>query len=141
MSLLGINVSFRRPITPQTDGQTKVVNRSLGNLVHCLVDDYLHSWDINLPIAEFTYYSVVHRSIALSPFQVILGYQPRKLIYSDSIPHYTNHTASIFAFTQNLSGSYVEVQHQVYLSKIRYQMVANEHYRPIYFEVGELVMV
>ena len=34
----------------QTDGQNEVVNRSLGNLLRCLVRDHNRNWDLVLPI-------------------------------------------------------------------------------------------
>ncbi|RVW26667.1 Transposon Ty3-I Gag-Pol polyprotein [Vitis vinifera] len=31
---------------PQTDGQTEIVNRSLGDLLHCLVGEHVSNWDL-----------------------------------------------------------------------------------------------
>lgn len=38
---------------PQSNGQTEVTNRSLGNLLRCLVGDSIRMWDAKLPQAEF----------------------------------------------------------------------------------------
>ena len=34
----------------QIDGQTKVVNSSLGDLIRCLVGEKLRNWDLILPL-------------------------------------------------------------------------------------------
>ena len=62
----------------QTDGQTEAVNRSLGNLLRCLVGENGWTWDSILPIAQFTYNNFVNRSIGMSPFEVVHGYKPRR---------------------------------------------------------------
>lgn len=64
----------------QTDGQNKVLNKSLGNLLRCLVGDHPRTWDLVFPLAEFTYNNSVNRSIGMSPFQAIIGYKPRTLV-------------------------------------------------------------
>ncbi|GKC76647.1 putative reverse transcriptase domain-containing protein [Tanacetum coccineum] len=63
---------------PQTDGQTKVVNRSLRNLLRCLVGDHVKAWDQNLCQAEFAHNYVVNRSTRFSPFQVVYSAQQRR---------------------------------------------------------------
>ena len=56
---------------------TKVVNRSLGNLLRCLVGDNLKSWDKQLYQAEFAFNRSESRSSGFSPFFANYGFQPR----------------------------------------------------------------
>ena len=55
-----------------------MVNRSLGNLLRCLIGEANRNWDSILPIAQLAYNSSVNRSIGASPFEVVHGYTPRK---------------------------------------------------------------
>jgi hypothetical protein len=74
---LGTNLMFSSAYHPQTDGQTEVVNRSLGDLLRSLVTEHHSSWDNILPQAEFSYNDSVNRSTGKSPFQIVYGMQPR----------------------------------------------------------------
>jgi len=53
---------------PQTNGQTKVVNRSLGNLLRSLIGENSQMWDQVLVQVEFAYNDWPNRSISCSPF-------------------------------------------------------------------------
>lgn len=44
-SLEDIKFKFSTAYHPQTDAQAKVVNKSLGNLLWCLVGDHVSSWE------------------------------------------------------------------------------------------------
>ena len=48
-------LSFISSYHPQTDGKTKVVNRSLGNLLRSLAGEHPKQWDHILPQAEYAY--------------------------------------------------------------------------------------
>jgi hypothetical protein len=65
---LGTNLDFSSSYHMQTDGQTEVVNRSLGDLLRSLVTEHHNSWDQILPQAEFAYNDSVNRSTGKSPF-------------------------------------------------------------------------
>lgn len=54
-----------------------MVNRSLGNLLRCLVGEHIKSWDSVLPIAEFAYNNSVNRTTGMSPFEVVYGHKLR----------------------------------------------------------------
>ena len=76
--LMGTKLQFSSAYHPQTDGQTEVVNRSLGNLLCSLVGDNLRSWDRILPSAEFAYNSTVSRTTGRAPFEIVYGQMPRR---------------------------------------------------------------
>jgi hypothetical protein len=59
------------------DGQTEVVNKSLGNLLRILVIEHHSQWDQILPQAEFAYNDSPNRSTGKSPFQIVYGMHPR----------------------------------------------------------------
>ena len=56
----GLEVQFYT--YPQTDGQTKVVNRSLGNFLRCLVEDKSKGWDLIILQEKFSYNNSVNMS-------------------------------------------------------------------------------
>ena len=70
---LGTNLLFNSAYTPQMDGQTKVVNRSLGDLLRSLVTEHHSQWDNILPQEEFAYNDSINRSIGQSLFQIVYG--------------------------------------------------------------------
>ena len=71
---------------PFTDcGQTRVVNRSLGNLLQCLGGEHLTTWDTILPKTEFAYNSLINKPTGLSPFDIVTGYSLRT--YRPSLSH------------------------------------------------------
>ena len=61
-SKLGVKVLFSTTCHPQTDGRTKVVNRTLSQLLRCLLGKNLKTWEECLPHAEFACNRVVKSS-------------------------------------------------------------------------------
>ena len=43
--MLNTQLKFSSAFHPQTDGQTEVVNKSLGDLLRCLVGEHINNWD------------------------------------------------------------------------------------------------
>lgn len=53
------------------------MNSSLGNLLRSLFEDHRGSWDKKLCQAKFAFNHYVNRSMGLSPFQIVYGFNPR----------------------------------------------------------------
>jgi hypothetical protein len=70
---LGTNLSFNSSYHPQMDGQKKVINRSLGDLLRSLVTEHHSQWDNILPQVEFAYNDSINISIGQSPFHIVYG--------------------------------------------------------------------
>ena len=81
------------------DGQTEVVNRSLENLLRCLVGEHPGTWNLILPTAEFAYNSSMNRTTGRSPFEVVHGFKPRTPIDLICTPalHRVSESAESFA--------------------------------------------
>ncbi|KAF5774775.1 putative nucleotidyltransferase, Ribonuclease H [Helianthus annuus] len=84
--MVNTQLNFSSAYHPQTDGQTEVVNRSLGNLLRCLVGDHVKAWDQKLCQAEFAHNHAVNRSTGYSPFQIVYSSQPRGPLDLMSLP-------------------------------------------------------
>ena len=107
--LVGTKLKFSTAFHPQTNGQTEVVNRSLGNLLRCLVGEANRNWHSILPTAQLAYNSSVNRFIGASPFEVVHGYTPRKLL--DILPMFPHVRISEFAkaFARHIHDLYNEI--------------------------------
>ena len=68
---LSTKLSFSSYYHPQIDGQTKVVNISLGNILRSLVGDHPNQWDRVLTQEEFSDNDSPNRSTSQSPFYIV----------------------------------------------------------------------
>ncbi|KAK8923695.1 hypothetical protein KSP39_PZI019139 [Platanthera zijinensis] len=137
----GTTLRFSSAYHPQTDGQTEVVNRSLGNLLRCLAGEHVGSWDLDLPIAEFAYNSSVNRSTGLSPFHIVSGYDPRKPIDLIPSPLESRPSESAESFAQHLHELHESVRRRIIMSNENYKAHADKRKRERIFNVGDQVMV
>ena len=76
---LGVKLKFSTAYHPQTDGQTERVNQELETYLRILCANHPDKWPEYLPLAEFTHNNRIHSAIHMSPFQAIMGYEPRTI--------------------------------------------------------------
>jgi hypothetical protein len=114
--MLNTKLKFSSSFQPQTDGQTEVVNRSLGDLLRCLVGDHITNWDQLLPIAEFAYDSSVNRTTGRSPFEIVTGLQPRKPIDLINLPPSARSSAEAESFASHIREIHDDVGRRIALS-------------------------
>jgi hypothetical protein len=127
--MVGTKLKFSAAYHPQTDGQTEVVNRSLGNLLRCLIQENLRNWDLILPTAQIAYNSSVNRSLGMSPFEVVHGYKSRKPLDLIPMSPHASVSMSAEAFAQHLHDLHIEINKQLEASNASYKLRADLHKR------------
>jgi hypothetical protein len=131
---------FSSAYHPQTDGQTEVVNRSLGDLLRSLVMEHHSSWDSILPQAEFAYNESVDMSTGRSPFQIVYGRQPRGVSELRDSEQTGTSSASAREFDEAMKELHSQLKERLLKSSQEYKRRADQHRRQLQFEVGDLVL-
>jgi hypothetical protein len=138
---LGTKLQFSSAYHPQTDGQTEVVNRSLGNLLRCLVTDHTTTWDHLLPQAEFAYNNSVNRSTGRSPFEIVTGLQPRTPVDLVPLPLPPRVSEGAADFLRHIHEIHEEVRKKIALSNESYKARVDAHRRVVEFQPEDLVLI
>jgi hypothetical protein len=138
---LGTNLSFGSAYHPQTDGQTEVVNRVLGNLLRCLTKEYGVMWDQMLPQAEYAYNDSVNRTIGKSPFEVVYGLHPRGVFELRNLENSEGRSAYVDDFSQSMKEVHEQVKKQLQEATQKLKEKVDERRKDLQFAVGDLVMV
>ena len=136
---LGTKLLFSTICHPQTDGQTEVVNRTLGQLLRAIIPKNLKSWDEILPHVEFAYNRTVHTSTRHSPFEIVYGFNP--LTPLDLLPLPVSEHVNLDG---DKKAEYVRTLHEKVRQNIekRNQQVANQRNKgrtKVVFEPGDWV--
>ncbi|GKG32275.1 putative reverse transcriptase domain-containing protein, partial [Tanacetum coccineum] len=65
---LGTRLDISTVYHPQTDGQSERTIQTLKDLLRACVLDFRGSWDVHLPLVEFSYNNSYHASVRCAPF-------------------------------------------------------------------------
>ena len=74
--LVGTKLLFSITCHPQTDGQTKVIDKTLVTLLRGMVIKSLRDWDVKLAHAEFAYNRAPSYATSHSPFEGCYSLNP-----------------------------------------------------------------
>ncbi|CAM8975817.1 unnamed protein product [Rhodiola kirilowii] len=123
---------------PQSDGQTEVVNRTLETYLRCFAGEKPKEWVQWLPWAEFWYNTSFHSATQTTPFQVLYGREPPRLI------PYEPHSSSVQQVDQLLIDRdqiLKDLKEQLSRAQQVMKTRADNHRRDIQFKIGDYVYV
>ena len=70
---IGTHLNLSLAYHPETDGQTKRVNQVIEDMIRSSCNQQPQLWLKYLPLVEFAYNSICHRSLGMSPFKALYG--------------------------------------------------------------------
>ncbi|GKC65103.1 putative reverse transcriptase domain-containing protein [Tanacetum coccineum] len=77
---LGTRLDMSTTYHPQTDGQSERTIQTLEDMLRACVLDFGGSWDVHLPLVEFSYNNSYHSIMRCSPFEALYGRKCRSPI-------------------------------------------------------------
>ncbi|GJS78266.1 putative nucleotidyltransferase, ribonuclease H [Tanacetum coccineum] len=77
---LGTHLDMSTAYHPQTDGQSERTIQNLEDMLRACVLDFGGSWDVHLPLVEFSYNNSYHSSVRCAPFEALYGRKSRSPI-------------------------------------------------------------
>ncbi|PKI43333.1 hypothetical protein CRG98_036313 [Punica granatum] len=137
--MVDTQLQFSSAYHPQTNGQTEVVNRSLGNLLQSLVGEHVKSWDLKLCRVEFAHNHAVNRSTGFSPFQVVYVVVPKGPLDLIPLPNRPKVHGKAPDFVDSLREVHQAVYDHLTAANAGYKQVADKKRRFVEFEVGDFV--
>ncbi|GJX49422.1 putative reverse transcriptase domain-containing protein [Tanacetum coccineum] len=70
---LGTRLDMSTAYHPQTDGQSERTIQTLKDMLRACVLDFEGSWDVHLPLVEFSYNNSYHASVRCASFEALYG--------------------------------------------------------------------
>lgn len=72
-------MAFSSAYHPQSDGQSKVVNKAIETYLRCYIRDNPKANSSWLSMAKWCYNTTIHSSIGMSPFEALYGFSSTRL--------------------------------------------------------------
>ncbi|KAJ9549289.1 hypothetical protein OSB04_021832 [Centaurea solstitialis] len=138
---MGSHLNFSSAHHPQSDGQTEVTNRSLGNLLRSFVGTNPKQWDLVLPKAELAYNRSTHHSTGMSPFLVVYGRNPLTPLDLARSPVTEYFSSEGEDRAAQIKLIHQQVRDQIINNNIVYQRRANVRRKKVVSQEGDLVWV
>ncbi|GJY44735.1 putative reverse transcriptase domain-containing protein [Tanacetum coccineum] len=135
---LGTRLDMSTAYQPQIDGQSERTIQTLEDMLRACVIDFGGSWDIHLPLAEFSYNNNYHSSIRCAPFEALYGRKCRSPVLWAEIGE-----SSLIGpeLVQETTDKVVLIKEKLKAARDRQKSYADNRRKPLEFEVGDRVML
>ncbi|CAM8992318.1 unnamed protein product [Rhodiola kirilowii] len=135
--LFRTDLKYSSSFHPQTDGQTEVINRTLGNLIRCLSSEKPKQWDLVLAPAEFAYNNMVNRSTGRAPFTIVYQHPPRHTLDLVPLPQLPGYSYAAEEMAKSFETIQADVKHKLEASSVNYKLATDQHKRHKVYNEGD----
>ncbi|GJS00188.1 putative reverse transcriptase domain-containing protein [Tanacetum coccineum] len=135
---LGMRLDMSTTYHPQTDGQSERTIQTLEDMLRACMVDFGSSWDVHLPLAEFSYNNSYHTSIRCAPFEALYGRKCRSPVLWAEIGE-----GSLIGpeLVQETTDKVVVIKEKLKAARDHQKIYADNRRKPLEFEVGDRVML
>ncbi|GJT09995.1 putative reverse transcriptase domain-containing protein [Tanacetum coccineum] len=135
---LGTRLDMSTTYHPQTDGQSEHTIQTLEDMLRACVLDFEGSWDVHLPLVEFSYNNSYHSSVRCAPFKALYGRKCRSPIMWAEVgegqligPELVQET------TEKIS----QIKDRLKAARDHQKSYADKRRKPLEFSVGDYVLL
>ncbi|GJT27031.1 reverse transcriptase domain-containing protein [Tanacetum coccineum] len=135
---LGTRLDMSTAYHPQTDGQSERTIQTLEDMLRACVLDFGGSWDVHLPLVEFSYNNSYHSSVRCASFEALYGRKCRSPIMWAEVgegqligPELVQET------TEKIS----QIKDRLKAARDRQKSYADKRRKPLEFSVGDYVLL
>jgi hypothetical protein len=140
-SQLGTTLHMSTAYHPQTDGQTERANRTLETMLRARVNFAQSDWDEHLAAAELACNSAVSPTTGYSPFYLCFGRHARTPLDAAIAPLSAPDNPSATEARQAWQEALTQARTNTEAAQQRQARYADQHRRPLTFQVGDRVML
>nr|GFA63505.1 putative reverse transcriptase domain-containing protein [Tanacetum cinerariifolium] len=135
---LGMRLDLSTAYHPQMDGQSKHTIQTLEDMLRSCVIDFGGSWEVHLPLAEFSYNNSYHSSIRCASFEALYGRKYRSPVLWVEIGE-----SSLIGpkLIQETTDKVVLIKEKLKAARDRQKSYADNRRKSLEFEVGDRVML
>ncbi|GKA76218.1 reverse transcriptase domain-containing protein [Tanacetum coccineum] len=135
---LGTRLDMSTAYHPQTDGQSERTIQTLEDMLRACVLDFGGSWDVHLPLVEFSYNNSYHSSVRCALFEALYGRKCRSPIMWAEVregqligPELVQET------TEKIS----QIKDRLKAARDHQKSYADKRRKPLEFSVGDYVLL
>ncbi|GJT59787.1 putative reverse transcriptase domain-containing protein [Tanacetum coccineum] len=134
---LGTRLDMSTAYHPQTDRQSERTIQTLEDMLRACVIDFGGSWDVHLPLAEFSYNNSYHSSIRCALFEALYGRKCRSPVLWAEIGE-----SSLIGpeLVQETTDKVVLIKEKLKAARDRQKSYADNRRKPLEFEVGDRIL-
>ncbi|GJV07676.1 putative reverse transcriptase domain-containing protein [Tanacetum coccineum] len=135
---LGTRLDMSTAYHPQTDGQSERTIQTLEDMLRACVLDFEGSWDVHLPLVEFSYNNSYHSSVRCAPFEALYGRKCRSpIMWAEIGEGHLIGPELVQETTEKIS----QIKDRLKAARDRQKSYADKRRKPLEFSVGNHVLL
>ncbi|GJY28298.1 putative reverse transcriptase domain-containing protein [Tanacetum coccineum] len=123
---------------PQTDGQSERTIQTLEDMLRACVLNFKGSWDVHLPLVEFSYNNSYHSSMRCAPFEALYSRKCRlPILWAEVGERQLIGPEIVQETTKKIS----HIKDRLKVARDRQKIYANKRRKPLEFSAGDHVLL